>query len=69
MIEQTENTNEVEQDNTAEVQKRLNELDPAAVPSRIGVYDKPDRRLSPVVLVTILILLFIAAYIIYQVVM
>lgn len=66
MIEQTDKTNALEPDHTDEDQDRLDNLDPDAVPSRVSVYERPQRRVSPVLLGLLLILLLIAAYFLYQ---
>lgn len=66
MIEQTDDPNDLELDRADEVQDRQNDLDPEAAPSRVSVYERPQRRVSPVLLGLLIILLLIAAYFIYQ---
>jgi hypothetical protein len=41
-------------------------LDPEGAPSRISVYERPQRQFSPWVLLIVVVLLLIAAYFAYQ---
>lgn len=70
MIEQTDKptaTHRMEQDRSLEVEQPLtDDLNPDTVPSRVSVYDRPQRRVSPIMIGVILILLLIAAYFLYQ---